>query len=732
MQKKEGEQQQQQQQQEPHPLLPSAPHAPHALLSAPSPLHPSVRTQPNRLSASISKHIKPTFERGDSPPQEQLLHSNILLLPPDGFSATHAPSSLPAPGPIASQGVTATQGSEQLDQPSPPPSCNSSGSEPSARTRSSRRYQRQGLQQQQGQQGVQELHAIVGTEHPDRQQLLGEGLPPALPGPQYTPPLLPRGSVGVLEGEVLPMSKSMASKQSDIRPRSSSVSLGLKSSSTAGPLRPSSSLCKHAEAAARTLQPGSAPHSHPLGVSSSSSGRFEHLLRAPGRSPLGAASADGSAAEGGMNVLRPGSAGSGSSSSSRRRNEKPQQAEQVQGPQHPVPPACVQADGTSNARAPALGQTAGAAGHAVAGVPAAPTLDHSPQAAQLQGRAFDEDDPFQVLQESMWVLAEIESLIREALGLPPGSQLCMEDQSVLSKVPPSLLDALEGTINVVLMSKGEIEDLLLLKATKDRGRAPPLARAQSAKGARDGPQYAAGHLGRPARGQSAGPHRQQQQQQPWVRPLSSRVSEGSSNCSTPRNGKSPRPLPNALANHPAPGLQSSSRANIPGSAAHASTYPWSHANGPDGPGCTPCSRTPATKAPAKLYVYGCKRPPAQQYMYQKVQAQRKEREQQSNALDLELYRTRRQRAASAHRTPPPGPWLKQKQEQQKEQHFKRIYQVQRDLEYIRTLKEAEASAAKEHKQVLLQAEGSITSLRSQRVTANTAARWLAFEQLMKP
>eukprot|EP00967_Tisochrysis_lutea_P091187 scaffold130797_cov14-Tisochrysis_lutea.AAC.1 len=109
---------------------------------------------------------------------------------------------------------------------------------------------------------------------------------------------------------------------------------------------------------------------------------------------------------------------------------------------------------------------------------------------------------------------------------------------------------------------------------------------------------------------------------------------GSSNCSTPRNGKSPRPLPNALANHPAPGLQSSSRANIPGSAAHASTYPWSHANGPDGPGCTPCSRTPATKAPAKLYVYGCKRPPAQQYMYQKVQAQRKEREQQSNALDL--------------------------------------------------------------------------------------------------
>eukprot|EP00983_Pelagomonas_calceolata_P069768 1150497-Pelagomonas_calceolata.AAC.2 len=31
-----------------------------------------------------------------------------------------------------------------------------------------------------------------------------------------------------------------------------------------------------------------------------------------------------------------------------------------------------------------------------------------------------------------------------------------------------------------------------------------------------------------------------------------------------------------------------------------------------------------------------------------------------------------------------------------------------------------------------QAEGSITSLRSQRVTANTAARWLAFEQLMKP
>eukprot|EP00983_Pelagomonas_calceolata_P069771 1150497-Pelagomonas_calceolata.AAC.5 len=84
----------------------------------------------------------------------------------------------------------------------------------------------------------------------------------------------------------------------------------------------------------------------------------------------------------------------------------------------------------------------------------------------------------------------------------------------------------QGTINVVLMSKGEIEDLLLLKATKDRGRAPPLARAQSAKGARDGPQYAAGHLGRPARGQSAGPHRQQQQQQPWVRPLSSRVSEG--------------------------------------------------------------------------------------------------------------------------------------------------------------------------------------------------------------
>eukprot|EP00967_Tisochrysis_lutea_P066391 scaffold86466_cov19-Tisochrysis_lutea.AAC.1 len=102
-----------------------------------------------------------------------------------------------------------------------------------------------------------------------------------------------------------------------------------------------------------------------------------------------------------MNVLRPGSAGSGSSSSSRRRNEKPQQAEQVQGPQHPVPPACVQADGTSNARAPALGQTAGAAGHAVAGVPAAPTLDHSPQAAQLQGRAFDEDDPFQsALQDS--------------------------------------------------------------------------------------------------------------------------------------------------------------------------------------------------------------------------------------------------------------------------------------------------------------------------------------------
>jgi len=35
-------------------------------------------------------------------------------------------------------------------------------------------------------------------------------------------------------------------------------------------------------------------------------------------------------------------------------------------------------------------------------------------------------------------------------------------------------------------------------------------------------------------------------------------------------------------------------------------------------------------------------------------------------------------------------------------------------------------------QVLLQAQGSISSLRAQKIQADAAARWLALEQLMKP
>ena len=63
----------------------------------------------------------------------------------------------------------------------------------------------------------------------------------------------------------------------------------------------------------------------------------------------------------------------------------------------------------------------------------------------------------QVLEESLVVLAEIEGLIREAVGL--GGQdapLQAQDPAVMERIPPQLLDAMEETIGVIMDAREEL------------------------------------------------------------------------------------------------------------------------------------------------------------------------------------------------------------------------------------------------------------------------------------
>lgn len=58
----------------------------------------------------------------------------------------------------------------------------------------------------------------------------------------------------------------------------------------------------------------------------------------------------------------------------------------------------------------------------------------------------------QVLEESMLVLAEVESLICTSLGLPVGSPLHVHSTDMIHRVPAPLLQTLEGTMQVPMLA----------------------------------------------------------------------------------------------------------------------------------------------------------------------------------------------------------------------------------------------------------------------------------------
>jgi hypothetical protein len=67
-----------------------------------------------------------------------------------------------------------------------------------------------------------------------------------------------------------------------------------------------------------------------------------------------------------------------------------------------------------------------------------------------------DEDPSQVLEESMKVLEEVQNMICESVGLPPNTNLEGQDPDVLSQVPTSLLEALEETMQVILEAREQL------------------------------------------------------------------------------------------------------------------------------------------------------------------------------------------------------------------------------------------------------------------------------------
>ncbi|GAX73949.1 hypothetical protein CEUSTIGMA_g1399.t1 [Chlamydomonas eustigma] len=91
----------------------------------------------------------------------------------------------------------------------------------------------------------------------------------------------------------------------------------------------------------------------------------------------------------------------------------------------------------------------------------APAISPSltPNKAGISQHTPLDEDPSQVLEESMKVLEEIQNMICESVGLPPGTSLEGQDPHVMAGVPISLLEALEETMQVILDARDELSSL---------------------------------------------------------------------------------------------------------------------------------------------------------------------------------------------------------------------------------------------------------------------------------